>query len=226
MKKLYIFSYGLYPAQITLETLAAMRGCGAVYTHCLDKATAVQFERLAPGLRLTAGLSREETARAAVAALDRHDTVGFLTYGNPLFLNQTAAEVMKAAAARKAEVTVLGAVSSFDALVNLFDLNKYSHPGLRVVDTANSMGRHKFTPDMDTLFFVPDSLNLPRNAAHKKTFLARAAAAYPAAAPVFLADCASISGRKPAVIKGKISGLAALLKKLNERHTVFIPAVK
>lgn len=226
MKKLYIFSYGLYPGQVTLETLAAMRQCGAVYTHCLDKATAGQFAKLAPGLKLNSGLNREETARAAVSALAAHDTVGFLTYGNPLFLNQTAAEVMKAAGKAKAAVSVFAGVSSFDALVNLFGLNKYSPRGLRLVDAAASLGSPYFTPDMDTLIFVPDVLNLRENAARKKQFLAAALETYPGPSPVYLADCASISSPAAGVIKGRISGLGALLKKINERHTIFIPAIK
>ena len=226
MKKLYIFSYGLHPGQVTLETLAAMRQCGAVYTHCLDKATAGQFMKLAPGLKLTPGLNREETARAAVAALGEFDTVGFLTYGNPLFLNQTAAEVMKAAAAKKAAVSVFAGVSSFDALVNLFALNKYSPRGLRLVDAATPADGPFFTPDMDTLVFVPYVLNLPENAGRKKKFIAEALVTYPAAARVFLADCASISSRSSKVEKGKIGGLGALLKKLNERHTMYIPAIR
>jgi hypothetical protein len=226
MKKLYIFSYGLYPGQITLETLAAMKSCGAVYTHCLDKATAGQFSRLAPGLKLTSGLSRQATAAAAVSALGRHDTVGFLTYGNPLFLNQTAAEVMRAAAAKKAETVVLAGVSSVDTLVNLFGLNKFSPRGLRLVDAASSIDSPSFIPDMDTLVFVPDVLNQPGSGAARKKFLSAAALAYPPSSPAFLADCACISRRSDAVIKGRMGGLAALLKKVNERHTLFIPAVK
>lgn len=226
MKKLYIFSYGLYPGQVTLETLAAMKECGAVFTHCLDAATAARFAGLAPGLKLNTGLSREATAKAAVAALAKFDTVGFLTYGNPLFLNQTAAEVMKAAAGRKAAVSVFAGVSSFDALVNLFNLNKFSPSGLRVVDAAAAIDVPHFTPDMDTLIFVPDVLSLKANAAAKKKFIAAALAAYPAAAPVYLSDCASISAREAKVIKGTVGALPALLKKLNERHTLFIPAAK
>jgi len=225
-KKLYIFSYGLYPEQITLETLAAMRQCGVVYTHCLDKATAAQFSRQAPGMKLTRGLNREETVKAAVTALVKHDTVGFLTYGNPLFLNQTAAEVMKAAARKNAEVRVFAGVSSFDALINLFALNKYSPRGLRLVDAAFSAENPVFTPDMDTLIFVPDVLNLPENSARRKNFVAAALKAYPETARVCLADCACISSRSAKVIKGDIGGLAGLLKKINERHTMFIPAVK
>jgi hypothetical protein len=224
MKKLYLFSYGLYPGQVTLETLAAMKECGAVYTHCLDKGTAARFARLAPGLKLNSGLDRKATALAAAAALGRHETVGFLTYGNPLFLNQTAAEVIKAAAEKGAAVSVFAGVSSFDALVNLFNLNKFSPRGLRLVDAAASVDAPSFTPDMDTLVFVPDVLNQRANAAAKKEFIAAAKRAYPGTAPALLADCASISRRSPEVIKGNISGLAALLKKVNERHTLFIPA--
>lgn len=226
MKKLYIFSYGLYPGQVTLEALAAMKQCGAVYTHCLDEATAARFAGLAPGLKLNTGLSREATAKAAVAALAKCDTVGFLTYGNPLFLNQTAAEVMKAAAAKKAAVHVFAGISSFDALVNLFNLNKFSPRGLRVADAAASIDAPHFTPDMDTLIFVPDVLNLKANAAAKKAFLSAARAAYPASACVYLADCASISAAEAKVIKGTVGALASLLKRVNERHTLFIPAVK
>ena len=226
MKKFYVFSYGLYPEQITLETLAAMRECGEVYSHCLDSATAERFLKYAPGLKLTAGLDRRRTAEAAVGGLRRHDTVGFLTYGNPLFLNRTAAELLDAAAAAGAEVKVFAAVSSFDALVNLFGLNKYSDGSLRVADTATLVYRPSFTPGTDTLFFVPDVLNLPEHAAHRARFVAAARKAYPAAAPAYLADCASISSRKATVVKGTVGGLAALLKKVNERHTLFLPAVK
>jgi len=226
MKKLYIFSYGLYPGQVTLEALAAMKECGAVYTHCLDEATAARFAGLAPGLKLNTGLDREGTARAAVAALAKHDTVGFLTYGNPLFLNQTAAEVMRAAAAKKAAVRVFAAVSSFDALVNLFNINKFSPRGLRLADAAESIDAPHFTPDMDTLVFVPDVLNLKSNAAAKKKFLAAAKAAYPPSAVVYLADCASISASQAKVLKGTVGALASLLGKVNERHPLFIPAVK
>lgn len=225
MKKLYIFSYGLYPEQLTLETLAAMRECGEVYSHCLDAASARKFLRYAPGLKLTAGLDRRGTAEAAVRGLRRHDTVGFLTYGNPLFLNQTAAELLGAAAAAGAEVKVFSAVSSLDALVNLFGLNKYSTRGLRLVDAASAIDAPYFTPDMDTLVFVPDALALPANAANRKLFLAGAKRAYPPASPVYLADCASIARREPRVLKGAISSLPALLAKVNERHTLFLPAV-
>lgn len=226
MKKLYIFSYGLYPGQITLETLAAMRECGEVYSHCLDKNTARQFLKFAPGLISTAGLDRSATALAAMRGFRKHETVGFLTYGNPLFLNQTAAELLRAAQEKKVRVEVFAAVSSFDALVNLFNLNKYSRRGLRLADTASMASLPEFTPGMDTLFFVPDVLNAPGSGAARKLFLAAAKKAYPAGAPVYLADCASVSSREARVLKGRISALPSLLGKLNERHTIFIPAVE
>ena len=224
MKKLYIFSYGLYPWQITLETLAAMRECGAVYSHCLDSSTVRQFLKIAPGLKLAAGMDRDAAVLAAVKGLEKHDVVGFLTYGNPLFLNRSAAD-LAVAAGKKAQVTIFAAVSSFDALINLFNLNSFSTRGLRLVDTPSALARQDFTPDMDTLFFVPYALNRPGNAAAKKEFIAAAARAYPASAQVYLADCASVVCRSPRVIKGSMRGLGRLLAGLNERHTLFIPAV-
>ena len=224
MKKLYIFSYGLYPWQLTLETLAAMRECGAVYSHCLDSQTVRQFLKIVPGLNLIAGMDSDAAVLAATQGLEKYDVVGFLTYGNPLFLNRSATE-LAAAAGKKAEVTVFAAVSSFDALINLFNLNSFSTRGLRLVDTASSLEQHDFTPDIDTLFFVPYALNRPGNAAAKKKFIAAAARAYPESAQVYLADCASVVCRSPKVVKSTMRGFSMLLSGLNERHTLFIPAV-
>lgn len=224
MKKLYIFSYGLYPWQMTLETLAAMRECGAVYSHCLDGHTVSQFRKIAPGIKLVPGTDRDSAVKAAARGLEKHSVVGFLTYGNPLFLNRSAADLAEAAG-KKAEVRVFAAVSSFDALVNLFNLNSFSTRGLRLVDTASALDLPDFTPDIDTLFFVPYALNRPGSAAARKKFVAAAAKAYPVSAQVFLADCASVVCREPRVVKGVIGGLGKLLSRLNDRHTLFIPAV-
>jgi hypothetical protein len=224
MKELYVLSYGLHPGQMTLETLAAMRACGAVYSNSLDEASLRKFRRLVPEIKLTSGLGHRGTAREVAKGFARHDKVGFLTYGNPLFLNRSAAEVMAAAKARGAAVTVFPGVSSFDAIINLFNLNKYSTRGLRLVDLASASDLHFFTPEMDTLFFVPDVLNLPASAGRKRRFLAAAARAYPPSAPVYAADCVSISNEKTRVEKCRVGGLAGLFGRLNERHTIYIPA--
>ncbi len=224
MKKLYIFSYGLYPEQITLETLAAMRECGEVYSHCLDAGSARLFRRYAPRLRLTGRLGLESTAAAAAAALDRCDTVGFLTYGNPLFINQTVPLLAAAAAGKKAEVRIFSAVSSFDALVALFGLNVFPTAGLRLLDAGTWNAAQEFRPEMSTLVFVVDRLLRPGDEARLEAFAAAARAAYPAGAPAYLADCASIVSRDAKVIDGTVGRLASLLRKANERHTLFIPA--
>jgi hypothetical protein len=224
MKKLCVFSYGLHPYQMTLETLAAMRGCGAVYTNSLDPASLPSFRKLTPGIKLTGRLSHRGTALEVAKGFSKHDKVGFLTYGNPLFLNRSAYEVIRAAREKKAEVEVLPAVSSLDALINIFDLNKYSPYGLRLVDAAASSDRHFFFPEMDTFIFVPYILNMPVCTGRKRKFLAAAAKAYAASAPVYLADCASISNTKTTVEKSTIAGLPALLEKLKQSHTLYFPA--
>ncbi len=224
MKQMLIFSYGLRPGQVTLETLAAMRKCGVVYSHCLDADTARQFRGYARRLLLTGRLGLEGTAEAAAAALEEHDTVGFLTYGNPLFLNRTVSLLSAAAARRKAQVRVFPAVSSFDALVNLFDLNKFSLRGLRLVDAAASLDAPSFDPGMDTLVFVPYVLNLRGRAAARKKFLAAAAAAYPPDAMACLADCYAAEGGRDRVLSGTVGDLRRLLAKARETSTLFIPA--
>jgi hypothetical protein len=224
VKKLYILSYGLHPGQATLETLAALRECGEVHTHCLEGAAKNQFSRFARRIVCSPGHDRKGAAEAAVKALARHDTVGFLTYGNPLFLNRTAEELILAARG-KAEVRVFAAVSSFDGLVNMFNLNKFSPAGLRVADTAALLHAPVFTPEMDTLFFVPYALNLPGNESCRAAFAAGLKAAYPPAAPVYLAECGAVSEKDKAV-KGRVSGIAALLARVNEKHTLFVPAVR
>lgn len=226
MKKLYIFSYGLYPGQVTLETLLAMRECGEVYSHCLDAASARQFRRYAPRLRLTGRLGLERTAAAVAAALGKHDTVGFLTYGNPLFLNQTAPLLAAAAARRRAEVRVFAAVSSFDALVNLFGLNPFSPAGLRLLDAGTWSAAQRLHPEMDTLVFVPDRLRGPGAAGRLEAFIEAARAAYPGAAPAFLADCYASENSRHRTVAGTAGGLRALLARAGERTTLFIPAVR
>lgn len=226
MKKLYVLSYGLYPAQITLETLTALRGCEAVYADSLDEVSAEMFRKLAPGVKLTAGLGRRGAAKAIAGGLSRYEKVGYLTYGNPLFINRNAAQAIGAAEAAKAGVEVFPAVSSIDALVNLFGLNRYSARGLRLVDASVAPAGCFFTPEMDTLFFVPDTLNLHRAAGRRKKFLEGAAKAYPPSAPVYAADCESVSRRKTSVKTGTIASLRSVLAGLNPRQTIFIPAVK
>ena len=221
-KRLIICSYGLEPKHITLETLAALKKCGAVFSHSLEGGGLVarsckKFECLR-GLT-AAGI----TARLKEAFAD-HDTVGFLTYGNPFFLNATTPLIMAGMAAAGVKVSVLPAVSSLDSIVNLLDLNKFSLTGLRIVDLAACMDDLRITPEMDTLFFVAGDLNLKGKEKYREAFCKGLAAAYPGVHPVAIVNCPSIEDAGGRLIKTTVSKLRGAFSKVDKASTIFVPA--
>ncbi len=225
-KTLCIFSFGLKPSQITEETAAAIKGCAEVYCSCLDGQTAKFFSRYCPDIKLSADCSFPKTIKAVLKAFKRRDTVGFLTYGNPLFVHPPTVDLAAAARRRKIQVRIFDAVSSLDSLVNIFGAD-YTLFDLRLVvaSTFHGESRGFFTPQLDTMFFVIYLIACEAGPELRARFIKAAARAYPAHAPAFLAECDSISGKKN-IIKGCVGDLEQLLGRANNRHTLFIPAVK
>ncbi|OGS28573.1 MAG: hypothetical protein A2218_05015 [Elusimicrobia bacterium RIFOXYA2_FULL_53_38] len=224
-KTLIIASYGLKPKQITLETLSALKKCGMVFSHSLESGCGDFIAQSCAGfesLRLLTGAAI--AARLEKAFID-HDVVGFLTCGNPFFLNATTALIKNSMAAAKVQVHVLPAVSSFDSIVNLLDLNKFSLNGLRVVDTAASMEDMRFTPEMDTLFFVAGDLNLKGNNKPRAAFLKGVASVYPGAHPVNIINCPSIDDAPGRLINTTVAEFAGVFSKVNKASTILVPAV-
>lgn len=225
-KTLIMASFGLQPKHVTLETLAVLKNCGVVLSHCLDKGGKDPLARSCPNFESLRGLSLAETAAKVKKAFSSHDTVGFITYGNPFFLNATTALINKEMAAAGIEVTVLPAVSSFDTIVNLLDLNKFSLNGLRLVDTAAAMEEMKFTPAMDTLFFVVGDLNLKGNEKHRAAFLKGLEANYPAAHPVTVINCPTIEDETGRLLKTTVSKFKTVFPKADLVSTILVKAVK
>lgn len=224
-KTLVICSYGLEPKHITLETLAALKKCGAVFSHSLEGGTGDFIAQSCAEFVSLRGLSAPGiTARLKKAFAD-HDTVGFLTYGNPCFLNATTALIKAGMAAAGVKVSVLPAVSSFDSIVNLLDLNKFSLAGLRLADVAASMDKMRFTPELDTLFFVAGDLAPKRNNRFRASFLKGLAAAYPAGHPVIIINCPCIGNASGRLIKTAVSKLGGVFAKVDKASTIFVGAV-
>ncbi len=224
-KRLVICSYGLEPKHITLETLSALKKCGAVFSHSLEGGTGDFIARSCAEFESLRGLSAPGiTARLKKAFAD-HDTVGFLTYGNPCFLNATTALIKTGMAAAGVKVGVLPAVSSFDSIVNLLDLNKFSPAGLRLVDVAAPMDSMRFTPEMDTLFFVAGDLRPEGNNKYRESFLRGLAAAYPGAHPVKIVNCPCIGNASGRLIKTTVSRLGGVFGKVDKASTILVPAV-
>ncbi|MEI7529574.1 MAG: SAM-dependent methyltransferase, partial [Elusimicrobiota bacterium] len=188
-KRLIICSYGLEPKHITLETLAELKKCGVVFSHSLEAGAGGLVARSCKKFECLRGLTAAGITASLKKAFAEHDTVGFLTYGNPLFLNATTALIKAGMAAARVKVSVLPAVSSFDSIVNLLDLNKFSLAGLRIVDLAACMDDLRITPEMDTLFFVAGDLNLKGKEKYRAAFFKGLAAAYPGAHPATIVNC-------------------------------------
>ena len=224
-KTLYIFSYGLRPSQITLETLAALKKCDLVFSHSLEGGTGDFISKACKEFRLLRELNQRQIVSSVKKAFLTCRTVGFLTYGNPFFLNATTALINTEMKRAGICVRVMPAVSSFDAIVNLMDLNKYSTSGLRLVDVAAVMEDIPLTPEMDTLFFVIGDLNLKRNCRHREKFFKNLKKTYPGIQSCVLINCACIGDGSGRLIKTSVARLNKAFNKVDKVTTLFIPAV-
>ncbi len=225
-KNLYIFSYGLKFSHITRETLEVFGKCGIVYTPVFDAVTAARFTAKFPNLgrklRLIKLDSRKGAEKTVLDGFNGRAAVGFLTFGNPAFLNGNLRALAKAAERKKITVTFLEAVSSVDALINLFKLNLENE--LRLIDASRINRATVLTPGANTMFFSLNRLNAPEEAVRKKLFLSKVSHAYAPGAAVHLAACCTGDGGGSSLLTGKAGGLKALLAGAGASHTLFIPA--
>lgn len=223
-KELLICSFGLKPAHVTAETLSELKRCDAVFTHCLDEATAAFLRPFCRELHFLRDLTPARIAARLMSYLSGGGRAAFVTYGNPLFLNVTTRRVAARVEAAGAAVRVLEAVSSLDALVNALDLNRFSVAGLRLVDLSACDCLPAITPDMDTLFFMASDLNMPAYSRARPRFLAALLKAYPPGHRAVLADCDNF--RPGRLLESSVKGLAADIKKAGVATTLFVPAVQ
>jgi siroheme synthase len=229
LKVLMMASYGLEPKHITLETLAVLKKCDVVYSDCLDGRKSDFIIKSCRHFESLRGGSPEETVSKVLAAFSASDTVGFVTYGNPFFLNDTAFRIKKKLEAARIKIKVLPAVSSFDSIVNLMDLNEFSRSGLRLVDAAAASvapGGIAFTPNMDTLFFVVGGFNLGRGKDSRSAFLKGLGKFYPGKHPVSIINCPTVEKAEGRLVNTTVSGLKAALRRADDASTILVHAVK
>jgi precorrin-6B methylase 1 len=221
MKKLFAVSYGLgSPAQLTLDALATLKSCDVVYANSADKTTEERLKSLGISLRNYPGKSYEAILLDILTALNRCGKVGFLTYGNPFFMNPPMAGLL-AAASKVAEIDVLPGISSFDTLVNMFGLSALRPEGILVLDLNFFIKKPRFAPGPDIFMFAPFRLKARANAAAKAKFLKALQAAYPPGFPLFLIKCSADPGRVQ-ILEGKVSSFPALLRRCREEHTLVL----
>lgn len=220
-RKLSIASYGLTPpAQMTFESLNALRSCGVVYSSSTDAATAKDVLGLGIPLVSSANPGPCGLLGKILGAFKKNAHVGLLIYGNPLFLNPQMSRLLRAVS-RLAEVEVFPGISSFDMLINMFGMTELSEKGLFIADLNFFMKDPQFTPGPDIFFFAPFRLNTPDGGKFKAGFIKALSGKYARRFPAYLVKCDS----NPAgveVIKGCMSCLPALIKCCDERHTLVI----
>ncbi|MDT8287349.1 MAG: SAM-dependent methyltransferase [Elusimicrobiales bacterium] len=227
MKKEMVFaSFGLYPEQITLETLAALRKCRKVYITSATRARSALLRSLLPGAEILTGLSFETLVARTAGALPEHGKVGVLDYGDPAFLCAFSSRLKEECLRMKAGFRTLRAVSSLNSLIADLGLGELAPAGLFLA-TAHSWegpGRSVNT-SAPVLIFSPDRARLGGD---RQGLFARIAqdlrAAYPAGHPVYFVKCAAAPGEKTRIKKARISDLGAGLRKLDFDSTMFIPA--
>ncbi len=226
-KELVIASFGLFKNQCTLEVLAQIKTCDIVFSHILEGETIQFLKRLSLRFKVVKNLKPDKTAQYVVSAFKECDKICFLTYGNPMFLNATTAFLKEKALRKDIKITILNAVSSFDAIISVLGLNnEFSSAGIRVVDLSSCLKDMMFTPEMDTLFFMAGDLNLKENKKYKSGFIKKLMAVYPKNTSYAMVDVKSIAKNSDTLLKGNVSDLAENFNMANERTTLFLPAIK
>lgn len=226
-KKLYICSCGLKTGHLTLETINALKNSRVVFSHSIGGGQAeVMIRKFCPDFRSLVGKTPAGIAAEITAALKTGGTAAFLTYGNPFFLNTAAGLIKAGLEKRGVAVEVLSAVSSFDAMVNLLDLNQFAAAGMRLIHAGLSGGEIAFSPEMDTMVFMMDNLNRiekPEHAGVKDKFLGNLAVAYPPAHPVYIVNAPFMEDVKGRVIRSTIKMLKRDFPRADPNSTLFIP---
>jgi hypothetical protein len=216
-RTLLLCSYGLRPGQITLETLALLKSCDAVFSNSLDRFSAEKLRPYCGELRLVKGARWEPLAKKIFAAFSKKNKIAFLTYGNPFFLNPPACLLAEEAARRGIAFEVAEGVSSFDGIINQLRLGQFAEEGLRLVNLGDgSEAARGRAPAMDTLFFSLWTLEAGKPGLKKK-FLSGLASAYPPEHPVLVID-------HPGSVRTTIGQLGAALGKAALTTTLFVPA--
>lgn len=225
-KELVVCSLGLFKNQCTLEVLARIKTCDIVFSDIRGDEILRFLEKISARVKVISGNCKlEKTAQKVVSAFKEFDKICYFTYGNPMFLDATTICLKKEALKAGIKTTVLNAISSFDAIISLLELTEFSDSGIRVVNTISCNKSIVFTPEMDTLFFMIGILNLKGNEKYKKNFIKKLMAVYPKTAEFFIVDVKSVVRDNDTLIKVNVCDLAKSFKLLNERTTLFLPAI-
>jgi len=227
MKKELVFgSFGLYPEQITLETISALRKCGKVYLTCVRKEQAGLLLSLFPKAELVSAISFEKLVLKVMGAFDGHDLVGVLDYGDPSFLCAFSERLRLECLKKKTGFKKYHAVSSLNALIADLGLGDLGPAGLYLATAHHWDIPSRFIdPAVPLLLFSPDRTRLDGD---PQGLLARLVKdiqrVYPPGHDVYFISCQSAATGKKSARKVKVSGLGKAVHALKFDSTMFLPA--
>ena len=227
-KKLVFGGMGLYPEQITLETVAALRKCGTVYLTCIRKEQAGVLLSLFPKAELVSVIPFEVLILKVMGAFQRHDLVGVLDYGDPSFLCAFSGRLRQECARAGAGFMEYRAVSSLNALIADLGLGDLAPAGLYLATANNWEIPSKFIdPAVPLLLFSPDRES---QRGDPQGLLAKVVTdiqrVYPPGHGVYFMTCQSASAGGKRTRKVKVSGLRKAISSLKFDSTIFIPGVE
>lgn len=216
-------SYGLYPEQITCETLGELRASDVIF---LDSPPPRFTAWLGTGPRLVADAARgrvrsaglREKALAVAREAAKGQRVAVVSYGNPGLLSVFPRFLAAECGRLGLKLRTLSAVSSFDSLINLVPGVPLERAPIRLVCPSSSCGR---LLDREAVNIVMGLEGLGLRGDQQK--LLRAFAAYPAGHLLALVTCRA-EGVQESVKWVKAGELSEHLKPGTlERVTLYVP---
>lgn len=211
-------SYGLTPAQMSVESLASLRACDEVYCGAADRGARKVLASF--GLR-TRPLVPARLDRAAALRLCRRAAsgrnIGVLTFGDPLFVNAAAPVLARACGELGVPLRTLHAVSSLNVLLGGLGLGSLTPAGVLLCTPASSMC---LNPAVPALVFLAEG-----RSGHTRDLAAAISRLYPAAHPIELVSCRF---RPEPLLERRAfpaGRAAAALKAADGSSTLFLPAV-
>ncbi|MCX5793179.1 MAG: hypothetical protein NTY45_13325 [Elusimicrobia bacterium] len=225
-KGLVCASYGLYPEQITFETISALKKCDKLFLTDVREGKDLLFSFF-PKAELVSAVAFEALIQKVMKAFSRHDLVGVMDYGDPSFLCNFSERLRKECVKNKIGFKKYQAVSSLNTIISDLGLGDLSPAGLYLA-TAHSWSASSgfINPAVPFLLFSPDRVRLYGDS---KGLLAYAVKdiqrIYPPAHEVCFIGCKNSANGKNRKVWVKVARLGQSLSELKFDTTLYIPAV-
>lgn len=220
-------SYGLYPEQITFETLDELRRADVVFLDFpLPRLEAWLGDR--PRV-IHAGIcggrgraSLLQRARRVAAMARKFKKTAVVSYGNPKFISVFSEALAAECARLKVPLRALNAVSSFDAIISMLPPYSLEKHGLRLVCAIETLKKFLDTETGNLVFSLQ---NIERPGPIRAALL-RELRKYPDSHPVALARCQAEGAacEMKWVTAGTFKG--HLETPGLERYTLFVPPLE